>query len=168
MIIGIGICKPFIKGAVVVHRAFPHAPRPWPCRHRHARPPRPLLKGQRTLPTELEGEPQVEKSNGTATPVLEKTLYLSTCCSQDKLGQSPPGHRNRSSWPITRATSQVLARPHGHSFPSNSLPTAQTPTNTSPTDKPIRMPETRSCTSVPPVTLDMAPQAMPRTMRTRP
>ena len=48
-------------------------------------------------------------------------------------------------------------------FSSIYLPTTQMPTSVSPTDGPIRMPETRSCTSVPTVTLDMAPQAMPRT-----
>ena len=32
------------QGPAAVHRAFPHASCPWPYRHRHARPPRALLK----------------------------------------------------------------------------------------------------------------------------
>ena len=44
----------------------------------------------------------------------------------------------------------------------------QMPARISATDKPIRTPEMKFCTSVPPVVLDMAPLAMPRTTRTSP
>ena len=44
----------------------------------------------------------------------------------------------------------------------NVFPATQMPARISATDKPIRTPEMKFCTSVPPVVLDMAPLAMPR------
>ena len=41
------------------------------------------------------------------------------------------------------------------------FPAAQMPARISATDRPMRIPEKKSCTSVPPVVLDMAPLAMP-------
>ena len=48
------------------------------------------------------------------------------------------------------------------------FPAAQMPARISATDRPMRIPERKSCTSVPPVVLDKALLAMPRTMRTKP
>ena len=50
------------QGMAVVHRAFPHATRPWSRRHRHARPPQPFLEGQRALPEEPKSSPDLLKS----------------------------------------------------------------------------------------------------------
>lgn len=41
------------------------------------------------------------------------------------------------------------------------------PTKITPTDIPIKIPETKSCTSVPPVVLETAPHAIPKTTRIR-
>ena len=48
------------------------------------------------------------------------------------------------------------------------FPAAQMPARISTTDRPMRIPEKKSCTSVPPVVLDRSLLAMPRTMRTKP
>ena len=50
----------------------------------------------------------------------------------------------------------------------SAFPAVQMPARISTTDRPMRIPEKKSCTSVPPVVLDRALLAMPRTMRTKP
>ena len=50
----------------------------------------------------------------------------------------------------------------------SAFPAVQMPARISTTDRPMRIPEKKFCTSVPPVVLDMAPLAMPRTMRAKP
>ena len=60
-----------------------------------------------TLPTELEGEPRVEKSNGMPVITSEKRC-ISQPIARKTNPDNPPGRENRSSWPIARATSAPM------------------------------------------------------------